>query len=86
MAWLLFLEQGTTNEIRPLTPGQALPRLFQMASVPWYDAEYLDDALAACGRIVAGGPLRRPHVPAGNRRDRGCGEAVGPAGLDNPSH
>ena len=52
MAGLFFLEQGTTHEIRPLTPGQALSRLFQTASLPWYDAEYLEEALAGCGRIV----------------------------------
>jgi len=52
MAWLLFLEQGATHEIRRLTPGEALPRLFRTASLPWYDAEYLDSGLAACGRIV----------------------------------
>ena len=52
MAGLLFLEQGSAHEIHPLTPGQALPRLFQTASLPWYDAEYLEATLAACGRIV----------------------------------
>ena len=52
MAWLLFLEQGPTHQILPLTPGQALPRLFRTASLPWYDAEYIEGSLAACGRIV----------------------------------
>ena len=68
MAWLLFLEQGTTHEIRPLTPAQALPRLFQTASLPWYDAEYLEEALAACGRIVQTVPCGvlsfRPEIGA----------------------
>lgn len=68
MAWLLFLEQGATHEIRPLTPGQALPRLFQTASLPWYDAEYLQETLAACGRIVQAVPTGvlsfRPEIGA----------------------
>ena len=68
MAWLLFLEQGPTHEIRPLTPAQALPRLFQTASLPWYDAEYLEEALAACGRIVQTVPCGvlsfRPEIGA----------------------
>ena len=52
MAGLLFLEQGQAHEIRPLPPADALSRLFQTASIPWFDAEYLDETLAACGRIV----------------------------------
>jgi hypothetical protein len=52
MAWLLFLEQGTIPEVCPLTPAQALPRLLQTASLPWYDAEYLETSLAACDRLV----------------------------------
>jgi hypothetical protein len=68
MAWLLFLEQGTNHEIRPLAPAQALPRLFQTASLPWYDAQYLEEALAACGRVVEtipAGVLRfRPEIGA----------------------
>ena len=52
LAWLLFLEQASTNEFRPLAPGDALPRLLRMASVPWYDSEYVGSALAACGNIV----------------------------------
>jgi len=68
MARLLFLEQGPTHEIRPLTTGQALPRLFQTASLPWYDAEYLEAALAACGRIVQTVPCGvltfRPEIGA----------------------
>ncbi len=84
MAGLLFLEQGPTHEIRPLTPGQALPRLFQTASLPWYDAEYLEAALAACGRIVQ-------TIPCGVltfRPEIGAIEAVeqhsGPDRFDNP--
>jgi hypothetical protein len=68
MAGLLFLEQGKTHEIRPLTPAEALPRLFQTASLPWYDAEYLEEALAACGRIVESIPCGviafRPEIGA----------------------
>ena len=52
LAWLLFLEQASTNELRPLAPGEALARLLRMASVPWYDPEYVGSALAACGSIV----------------------------------
>lgn len=49
---LLFLEQGETNEIRPLERREALARLFQTASLPWFDEEYLERGLWACGRLV----------------------------------
>ena len=85
MAWLLFLEQGPTHEIRPLTPGQALPRMFQTASLPWYDAEYLEEALAACGRIVQTVPSGvlsfRPEIGAIEAVER----LLGPPGSATPS-
>lgn len=52
MAGLLFLEQGPSHGIRLLRPAEALPRLFQTASLPWYDGDYLEESLTACGRIV----------------------------------
>ena len=68
MVRLLFLEKGSTHEIRPLAARQALPRLFQTASLPWYDAEYLEHALAACARVVEAIPCGvitfRPDVGA----------------------
>jgi hypothetical protein len=68
MAWLLFLEQGATHEIRPLAPAQALPRLFQTASLPWFDAEHLETALAACDSLVRTIPCAvltfRPEIGA----------------------
>jgi hypothetical protein len=68
MAWLLFLEQGATHEIHPLTPAQALPRLFQTASLPWFDAEHLETTLAACDSLVRTIPCAvltfRPEIGA----------------------
>ena len=56
MAQILFLEQGSVHEIRPIPPAQALSRLLPTASLPWHDAEVLEEALAACGRVVQGVP------------------------------
>jgi hypothetical protein len=68
MAWLLFLEQGAIQEIRALTPAQALPRLFQTASLPWFDAEHLPTALTACESLVRTIPCAvltfRPEIGA----------------------
>jgi hypothetical protein len=81
MAGLLFLEQGQTHEIRRLSPALALPRLFQTASLPWFDGEYLEAGLAACGRIVESIPCGvisfRPEIGAIDAIDRFLGE-IGP--------
>jgi hypothetical protein len=49
---LLFLEQGRENGIRGLSPHEALARLVQAASVPWYDEALVGATLDACGRLV----------------------------------
>ena len=67
---LVFLSQGTTNEVRRLSPAEAAPRLLAAASVPWYDADYLDGALQACDRLLA-------RVPAALLTFRPEPEAVG---------
>jgi hypothetical protein len=56
LAALLFLEQGPAHAIRRLEPREALTRLLRTTSVPWYDAEYLDGILGACGRLASGVP------------------------------
>jgi hypothetical protein len=50
---LFFLEQASANAIRALAPREALGRLLRMASIPWYDPDYLGSALGACGSILA---------------------------------
>jgi len=68
LRWLLFLDQGPTSAVRRLAPAEALPRLLQTASLPWYDAESLEPALAACSRLVQAIPCAvltfRPDVGA----------------------
>ncbi len=53
---LVFLEQGDTNEIRLLERREALGRLFRTASLPWFDEEYLERGLSACGGLVRTAP------------------------------
>ena len=73
------------HEIRALTPSQALPRLFQTASLPWYDAEYLEMALAACGRVVETIPCGilsfRPEIGA----IQAVEALLGPKGTTTPT-
>jgi hypothetical protein len=49
---LVFLSQGGTNTVQPLTPAQAAARLLVTTSVPWYDPDHLDRTLEACDRLV----------------------------------
>lgn len=53
LARLLFLDQGTTDALRPLTPAQAASRLVATASIPWFDSEYVGATLDACDRLVS---------------------------------
>lgn len=50
---LLFLEQAEADSVRPLSRGEAAKRLAPTASIPWFDADYLDATLEACDRTVA---------------------------------
>lgn len=49
---LFFLEQGAADEARPISAGQAFPRLARTVSVPWFDPDYLGDGLAACDWVL----------------------------------
>jgi hypothetical protein len=51
-AALLFLEQAPDHQARPLTPRETLARLLPVASLPWYDRDYVGNALDACERIA----------------------------------
>jgi hypothetical protein len=81
--WLVFLSQGTTNEVRRLAPAEAAPRLLAAASIPWYDADYLDEALEACDRLLARVPAAlltfRPEPEAVGLVERVMGDGCAPA-------
>jgi hypothetical protein len=68
LARLLFLDQGTTDAVRPLSPAEAASRLAATVSIPWFDAEYLGGTLDACERLVGRVPAAlltfRPSVGA----------------------
>lgn len=71
-ALLLFLEKGSDNRVTPITPAQALARLFPVVSIPWFDAEVLPGRLAACEAAVASVPAAVLEF----RPDAGAAEAV----------
>lgn len=65
---LLFLEKGPRNEVRPISPGECLSRLFPVVAIPWFDREVLPEALSSCEAFagsVPGGVLSfRPEAGA----------------------
>jgi hypothetical protein len=54
---ILFLYHGIENNIEKIAPKQALTKLFQVTSIPWYDREVMTNILAFCEELVL-------HVPA----------------------
>ena len=54
--------EGPAHEVRPITPGRPC-RGSSAASMPWFDADHLPDALAACGRSPV--RSRRRFSPSG---------------------
>lgn len=63
---LCFLEQGTENRLEPLTPAQAMPRLFHQLLLP-REPERMDRFLALVDRMLAATPcylLRCDATPA----------------------
>lgn len=69
---MCFLRHADTDRIAPLTPDQALERLFPVASVPWYDRDVLPRVLQACDDLVTRVPAYDLHF----RPDVGVVELV----------
>lgn len=69
---LLFLEQGTEDAVRSISPAECLERLLPVISIPWFDAEALGAGLEAAEAIAR-------SIPAGVltfRPEEGAVEAV----------
>jgi hypothetical protein len=54
---LVFLVKAPENRLVPLASREAVERLFPVASIPWFDAEYLTLALRNAERWLAGLPV-----------------------------
>jgi len=61
LAGIYLLVQSPHNELRVLTPGEAVARLFRCSFPLFYDAGALDFTLAFLGRIAAAVPVRELH-------------------------
>jgi hypothetical protein len=45
---IFFINHGSTNRIKEITPQEALARLLPVTSIPWYDREVMDKILTFC--------------------------------------
>ena len=72
MRHLLFLEKGPVHTVRRIGAAECLERLFPVVSVPWFDAEFVEDGLAACARVAE----RVPAAVLTFRPDAGAVEAM----------
>jgi hypothetical protein len=63
---MCFLRHADTDRIAPLTPDQALERLFPVASIPWYDRDVLPRVLQFCDDLVSEIPAYDLHFRPGH--------------------
>lgn len=53
---IYFLEHGPVNELRSLSPGEALKRLLDVVMVPWMNSEFFDPLIDVLESVVGGVP------------------------------
>ncbi|WP_446011509.1 hypothetical protein [Candidatus Electrothrix sp.] len=54
---LFFLKQAEKTHVTALTPSQGLHRLLQVASIPWYSAEWTNKGIAVCESLIRDIPM-----------------------------
>jgi hypothetical protein len=53
---IFFINHGSANRIKEISPQEALSRLLPVTSIPWYDREVMDKILIFCEDLIL-------HVP-----------------------
>jgi serine kinase of HPr protein (carbohydrate metabolism regulator) len=57
LAGIFFINHGSANRIREITPKEALARLLPVTSIPWYDREVMDRILTFCEDLISSVPI-----------------------------
>lgn len=65
LSGIFFLYHGSENKVKPLKPQQALERLLQVTSIPWYDRDILPGVLRFCEELLNRVPLFEFHFKPG---------------------
>jgi hypothetical protein len=50
---VFFLNHGTSNTVKEITPAQALKRILPVASIPWYKIDIMTNLLYLCENLVS---------------------------------
>ena len=79
LAALGFIEQAPEHRLTPIPPAEALRRLMEAASIPWYSSDLRDLVLPLVERLVSTVPAYR----VGFRPDPGVFDVLAP--LINPA-
>jgi|LSQX01.3.fsa_nt_gb hypothetical protein len=56
---ICFIEKAAENRLTPITPMEALRRIFETASVPWFKPDMRDTALLVVERLIQTTPAYR---------------------------
>ncbi len=65
LSGIFFLNHGKENRAKPLKPQQALERLLQVTSIPWYDRDVMPGVLLFCEELLTRVPLFEFHFTPG---------------------
>ena len=57
LAGIFFISHGADPVIKQLTPQAAMVKLFDVATIPWYDAEYTESGCAVLTKIINDIPI-----------------------------
>jgi hypothetical protein len=57
LASIFFINHGSANLIKDITPQEALARLLPVTSIPWYDREVMDKILTFCEDLISSVPI-----------------------------
>ena len=53
LSGIFFMNHGSANRIKEISPQQALERLLPVTSIPWYDREIMPKILTFCEDVIS---------------------------------
>ena len=62
---IFFLEKGPDNIIKPIDETEALKRFMPVLSVPWFDRDYISEALSLVSELLSKVPSHLIHFKPG---------------------
>jgi hypothetical protein len=56
LSCIFFINHGSSNRIKEITPSEAIKRLLPVTSIPWYDREVMPKVLTFCEDLILNVP------------------------------